>query len=111
MPAVIKEKLGHRIYAWIRSRFPFLFWRPLNPDWLSVLGTLIAGASALAVAQGDHVIAGLCLLGGGFFGLMIPNVAPYHFGSHYIAYCSRSSPPARSVRPTALASRLDTRER
>jgi len=76
---VIKEKLGHRIDGWIHKLFPFLFWRPINPDSLTLLGSLIASASGLAFAQGDFVLAGLCLLGGGFFDL-IDGVVARHFG-------------------------------
>jgi len=42
---VIKEKLGHRIDGWIHTLFPFLFWRPISPDLMTVVGTLIAGSS------------------------------------------------------------------
>jgi len=76
---VIKEKLGHRIDGWIHKLFPFLFWRPISPDVLTLLGTLIASASGLAFAQGDFVLAGLCLLGGGFFDL-VDGVVARHFG-------------------------------
>jgi phosphatidylglycerophosphate synthase len=76
---VIKEKLGHRIDDWVHNLFPFLFWRPVNPDWLTLLGTLIAGASGLAFAEGAHVVGGLCLLGGGFFDL-VDGVVARHFG-------------------------------
>ncbi len=76
---MIKEKLGHRIDGWIHKLFPFLFWRPISPDVLTLLGTLIASASGLAFAQGDFVLAGLCLLGGGFFDL-VDGVVARHFG-------------------------------
>ena len=39
---MIKEKLGHRIDGWIHALFPFLFWRPINPDVLTVVGTRVA---------------------------------------------------------------------
>jgi len=42
---VIKEKLGHRIDGWIHTLFPFLFWRPINPDVLTLVGMLIAAAA------------------------------------------------------------------
>jgi CDP-diacylglycerol--glycerol-3-phosphate 3-phosphatidyltransferase len=76
---VIKEKLGHRIDGWIHDLFPFLFWRPVNPNWLTLLGTLIAGASGFAFAEGAFGVAGLCLLGGGFFDL-VDGVVARHFG-------------------------------
>lgn len=76
---MIKEQLGHRIDGWIHVLFPFLFWRPINPDWLTLLGTLIAGASGLAFATGAHALAGVCLLAGGFFDL-VDGVVARHFG-------------------------------
>lgn len=76
---MIKERLGHRIDGWIHTLFPFLFWRRIHPDALTVLGTVIAGASALAFAEGAFVVAGLCLLGGGFFDL-VDGVVARHFG-------------------------------
>jgi phosphatidylglycerophosphate synthase len=76
---VIKEKLGHRIDGWIHTLFPFLFWRPINPDWLTVMGTLVAGASGLAFAAGDLRLGGILLLAGGFFDL-VDGVVARHFG-------------------------------
>jgi phosphatidylglycerophosphate synthase len=76
---VIKEKLGHRIDGWIHTLFPFLFWRPINPDWLTLIGTIVAGASGWAFAEGSHVLAGLFLLAGGFFDL-VDGVVARHFG-------------------------------
>jgi phosphatidylglycerophosphate synthase len=76
---VIKEKLGHRIDDWIHTLFPFLFWRPINPDGLTLVGTLVAGASGLAFAEGEHALAGMCLLAGGFFDL-VDGVVARHFG-------------------------------
>jgi len=76
---VIKEKLGHRIDGWIHTLFPFLFWRSINPDWLTLLGTIIASGSGLAFAEGEPVLAGICLLAGGFFDL-VDGVVARHFG-------------------------------
>ena len=67
---MIKEKLGHRIDGWVHAVFPFLFWRPIPPDLLTVVGTLIAGASGLAFAQGALALGGGLLLVGGFFDLV-----------------------------------------
>jgi len=76
---VIKEKLGHRIDGWIHTLFPFLFWRAINPDWLTLVGTIVAGAAGLAFAQGAMPLAGLLLLAGGFFDL-VDGVVARHFG-------------------------------
>lgn len=75
---MIKEKLGHRIDGWIHAAFPFLFWRPINPDVLTVVGTLIASSAGLAFAEGEFRLAGLLLVGGGFFDL-IDGVVARHF--------------------------------
>ena len=76
---MIKEKLGHRIDGWIHTLFPFLFWRPINPDGLTVLGMLVAGCAALAFAGGSFRWAGWLLLAGGFFDL-VDGVVARHFG-------------------------------
>ena len=76
---MIKERLGHRIDGWIHTLFPFLFWRPLNPDVLTLIGTGVAGASGWAFAEGQPVWAGLLLLAGGFFDL-VDGVIARHFG-------------------------------
>jgi phosphatidylglycerophosphate synthase len=77
---VIKEKLGHRIDGWIHTLFPFLFLRPINPDALTVVGMLIAGAAGLAFAEGAFRLAGGLLIAGGFFDL-VDGVVARHFGS------------------------------
>ncbi len=77
---MIKEKLGHRIDGWVHTLFPFLFWRPINPDAMTVLGTLVAGASGLAFASGDLRLGGLLLIAGGFFDL-VDGVVARHFES------------------------------
>jgi len=76
---VIKEKLGHRIDGWVHAVFPVLFWRPLAPDLLTVVGTGIAGASGLAFAQGALALGGGLLLVGGFFDL-VDGVVARHGG-------------------------------
>ena len=75
---MIKEKLGHRIDGWIHTAFPFLFWRPINPDLLTLLGTLIASAAGLAFVEGEFRLAGWLLVVGGFFDL-VDGVVARHF--------------------------------
>ena len=76
---MIKEKLGHRIDGWIHTLFPFLFWRPIPPDLLTVTGTVVASAAGLAFAGGQPRLAGVLLLVGGFFDL-VDGVVARHFG-------------------------------
>lgn len=75
---MIKEKLGHRIDGWIHMLFPFLFWRPLNPDAMTVVGTLVAGTAGLAFAEGALATGGVLLIAGGFFDL-VDGVVARHF--------------------------------
>jgi phosphatidylglycerophosphate synthase len=76
---VIKEKLGHRVDGVVHTLFPFLFWRPINPDWLSVCGAVVSVGAAVAFAQGEFLIAGFVMWAGGFFDL-VDGVVARHFG-------------------------------
>ncbi len=76
---MIKEKLGHRIDGWIHALFPFLFWRPINPDALTIVGMVIAASAGVAFAEGAFRLAGVLLLAGGFFDL-VDGVVARHFG-------------------------------
>lgn len=76
---MIKEKLGHRIDGWVHRLFPFLFWRPLNPDALTVAGTLVAASAGIGFAEGVPFAAGALLVAGGFFDL-VDGVVARHFG-------------------------------
>jgi len=75
---VIKEKLGPRIDGWIHTAFPFLFWRPINPDLLTLVGMLIAGSAGMAFAEGRFRLAGWLLVAGGLFDL-VDGVVARHF--------------------------------
>lgn len=88
---MIKERLGHRIDGWIHRFFPFLFWRPIHPDLLTVVGTVVAGGAGLAFAQGAFLQAGCLLLLGGFFDL-VDGVVARHFGrtTHFGAFLDSS---------------------
>jgi phosphatidylglycerophosphate synthase len=77
---VIKEKLGHRLDDWVHTLFPFLFWRSISPDVLTIIGTLIAGSAGLAFANGAFALGGALLLAGGFFDL-VDGVVARHFGT------------------------------
>ncbi len=76
---MIKRVFGERLDGWIRRLFPFLFRRRLNPNLLTVLGTLISLGSAACFARGQLVWGGMVLLVGGFFDL-VDGVVARHQG-------------------------------
>ncbi len=75
---MIKSVLGDRLDAWIQAALPFLFRRPVNPNWLTVAGTLISFAAAVAFALGEFVWGSVLMLAGGFFDLIDGVVARHH---------------------------------
>jgi CDP-diacylglycerol--glycerol-3-phosphate 3-phosphatidyltransferase len=75
---VIKAALGDRLDAWIRAALPFLFRRPVNPNGLTVAGTLVSFAAAAAFALGEFAWGGVLMLAGGFFDLIDGVVARHH---------------------------------
>ncbi|MDH3211383.1 MAG: CDP-alcohol phosphatidyltransferase family protein [Myxococcales bacterium] len=75
---MIKSVFGHRLDRWVRVLLPFLFWRPVNPNLLTVLGTSVSLAAAAAFALGWFVTGGLLLLTGGLFDLVDGVVARHH---------------------------------
>jgi CDP-diacylglycerol--glycerol-3-phosphate 3-phosphatidyltransferase len=77
---VIKEKFGDRLDGWIQTALPFLFRRPLNPNLLTVTGTLVSLLAATAFARGWIVSGGIGILAGGFFDL-IDGVVARHNGT------------------------------
>jgi phosphatidylglycerophosphate synthase len=78
---VIKAKLGHRIDGWLHRALPFLFKRRLNPNVLTVVGTLISLAAAAVFSAGWFVWGGVLVLAGGLFDLVDGVVARYHGAS------------------------------
>jgi phosphatidylglycerophosphate synthase len=75
---VIKEKLGDRLDGWIHAALPFLFRRPMNPNFLTVTGALVSIVAAVAFARGSFLAAGILVLAGGFFDLIDGVVARHH---------------------------------
>jgi CDP-diacylglycerol--glycerol-3-phosphate 3-phosphatidyltransferase len=75
---VIKSLFADRLDRWVRALFPFLFWRRLNPNVLTVLGTLVSLGAAAAFAAGRFVTGGMLILAGGFFDLVDGVVARHH---------------------------------
>ena len=76
---MIKSVFGDRLDRWVHGAFPFLFLRPLNPNLLTVVGTAISLAGAVAFAAGRFVTGGLLILAGGFFDL-VDGVVARHRG-------------------------------
>jgi phosphatidylglycerophosphate synthase len=67
---MIKQKYGDHIDGWIHTAFPFLFIRPLDPNLLTVIGTLGSVAAAAALAGGWLITGGVLILAAGFFDLV-----------------------------------------
>lgn len=78
---MIKEKLGDRMDGWIQAALPLLFRRPVNPNYLTVAGTLVSLVAAPAFARGSFAAAGLLVLAGGFFDVIDGAVARHHGAS------------------------------
>jgi phosphatidylglycerophosphate synthase len=76
---VIKSTVGTHLDAWIHRLFPFLFWRDLDPNALTVAGALLSTAAGVAFATGSFVGGGLLMLAGGFFDL-VDGVVARHRG-------------------------------
>ncbi|HTF36480.1 MAG TPA: CDP-alcohol phosphatidyltransferase family protein [Myxococcota bacterium] len=77
---MIKAKLGDRLDAWLQALLPFLFRHRLNPNLLTVLGTLVSLAAAVGFAFGQFRWAGVLILAGGFFDL-VDGVIARHQGT------------------------------
>jgi phosphatidylglycerophosphate synthase len=75
---VIKEKFGARLDEGVRACFPFLFWRPLNPNLLSVLGALVSVGAASAFLAGHLRTGGWLMIASGFFDLVDGAVARHN---------------------------------
>jgi len=77
---MIKAKLGDRLDAWLQALLPFLFQHRLNPNLLTILGTLVSLGAAVGFAFGQFRWAGVLILVGGFFDL-VDGVIARHQGT------------------------------
>ena len=77
---MIKARLGDRLDAWIKAALPFLFRRPLDPNALTVLGTVVSLGASVAFGLGEFQWAGALMLAGGAFDL-VDGVIARHFGT------------------------------
>ena len=75
---MIKSRFGDRIDGVIHRLLPFLFRKPVNPNLLTVLGTLISLVAAVALAFGWFVSGGLLVLLGGACDLVDGVIARHH---------------------------------
>jgi phosphatidylglycerophosphate synthase len=75
---VIKSVVGQRLDALIQRLFPFLFWGHLDPNRLTVLGTLVSLSAGWAFAESALALGGILILAGGFFDLVDGVVARHH---------------------------------
>ena len=78
---MIKSAVGERLDGLIHRLFPFLFWRRLDPNTLTIVGTLISLLAASAFGVGWLRIGGVLILAGGFFDLVDGVVARHHGNS------------------------------
>ena len=72
---MIKDKYGDRLDRWIQGVFPFLFRRSIDPNLLTVVGTLVCLMAAVAFGMGEFLVGGLLLGLGGVFDLLDGGVA------------------------------------
>jgi phosphatidylglycerophosphate synthase len=75
---VIKEKFGARLDRLVQALFPFLFWRPLNPNLLSVIGAAVSVGAASAFLAGHLRTGGWLMIASGFFDLVDGAVARHN---------------------------------
>jgi CDP-diacylglycerol--glycerol-3-phosphate 3-phosphatidyltransferase len=75
---MIKAVLGDRLDDWINAAVPFIVRRPIDPNLLTVLGTLVSLAAAAAAGLGRFGAAGVLLLCGGLFDLVDGVIARRH---------------------------------
>ncbi len=75
---MIKAALGPRLDGWIRAAMPFLFRHRVDPNWLTVTGTVVSFGAAVAFALGAFPLGAFVLLLGGFFDLVDGVIARHH---------------------------------
>jgi phosphatidylglycerophosphate synthase len=75
---VIKAKFGDRLDGWIEAAFPLLLRHPVNPNLLTMTGTLISLGSATAFAFGQFGLGAWLILAGGLFDLVDGVIARRH---------------------------------
>ena len=82
---MIKARFGARLDR-VDAAFPFLFWRPLNPNLLSLLGAAGVGRRGVGVLAGHLRTGGWLMIGGGFFDLVDGAVARHNIATTFGAF-------------------------
>lgn len=75
---MIKARFGDRIDGWIEAALPFLFRRPINPNALTVIGTLVSVGAGTAFAMGRFGWGAIGILAGGLFDMVDGVIARKH---------------------------------
>lgn len=75
---MIKAKLGKHLDRWLQALFPFLFRHPVDPNLLTVLGTLVSVGAGAAFALGAFAWGSVLIAVGGLFDLVDGVVARHH---------------------------------
>ena len=75
---MIKARFGDRLDGWLEAALPFLFRRPVNPNLLTVIGTLISVGAGVAFAFGRFGWGAILILIGGIFDLIDGVIARHH---------------------------------
>lgn len=75
---MIKERFGDRLDRLVHALFPFLFWRRLNPNALSLVGALVSVGAASAFLSGHLRTGGWLVIASGFFDLVDGAVARHN---------------------------------
>ncbi len=75
---MIKARFGDRLDGWVRTLLPFLFRHPVNPNWITVIGTLISIGSGAAFALGGFGWGAVLIGVGGLFDLVDGAIARHH---------------------------------
>ncbi|MCX5739655.1 MAG: CDP-alcohol phosphatidyltransferase family protein [Proteobacteria bacterium] len=75
---MIKARFGDRLDGWLEAALPFLFRRPVNPNFLTVIGTLASVGAGVAFATGRFGTGAVLILVGGVFDLVDGVIARHH---------------------------------
>ena len=75
---MIKARFGDRLDGWLEAALPFLFRRPVNPNVLTIIGTLVSVGAGVAFATGRFGAGAVLILVGGVFDLVDGVIARHH---------------------------------